>query len=111
MRLYLSSFDLGDRPERAFGGTNVHQLAVSAPRLEQLVRGSQASDDARRGHFGPGPNPSGTFRYTSQPSGPGLMERVVLILVARLAGELPAMRRITTYRPRCGGLLGNAANC
>ena len=48
---------------------------------------------------GPWPNPSGRFLAPSQPSGPGLLEWVVLMLMARLAGELPAM---VTCRHRVG---------
>ena len=42
-------------------------------------------------------------KVPSRPSGPGLMERVVLILVARLAGELPAMVACRRRVGKCQG--------
>jgi hypothetical protein len=67
-----------------------HPCGVSAPRPEARMARS-ASNTKRRTELSAGGSFPRAGPFSSQPSKPGLMEGVVLILVARLAGELPAM--------------------
>jgi hypothetical protein len=82
-------FDLlgSSRPENALGQHNPRRVA----RRWQTPRGQRWPWVSLRKSTLWRPNLQRALRLLSQPSRPGLLERVILILVARLAGELPAM--------------------